>query len=108
MSKSFSLPKLSSVEVVKQNLEYVDQRRKGLITSLKTKFSKLNKSLMGGLEWDTILCISALSGSGKSTLSKCIRDSLVTENPNQKFKQYIFNFEIKELVCCFKVIYTYI
>ena len=88
------LRKLSSSEVAKQNREYVDKRRKGLITSLKTKYSKLNSSLMGGLEWDTIMCISALSGAGKSTLSKTIRDSMVTLNTNQKFKQYIFNFEM--------------
>lgn len=93
-SSKLILKKLSSQEVVKQNLEYVDQRRKGLITSLKTKYEKLNSALMGGLELDTILCISALSGAGKSTLSKTIRDSMVTMNKTQKFKQYIFNFEM--------------
>lgn len=104
-SSRIVLNKLSSRQVVAQNKKYVDDRRKGLISSLKTKYPKLNRSLMGGLEWDTILCISALSGAGKSTLSKTIRDSIVDLNPGQKFKQYIFNFEIRELVCCFKVIY---
>lgn len=95
MSQSSKISnKLSSEEVVRQNLEYVDQRRKGLITSLKTKYPKLNSALMGGLEWDTILCISALSGAGKSTLSKTIRDSMVDLNKDQKFRQYIFNFEM--------------
>lgn len=92
------MKKLSSVEVVAQSKEYTRQRMTGEITSLKTKFPKLNSCLMGGLELDTILCISALSGAGKSTLSKCIRDSITNLNPSQKFKQYICNFEIAVLV----------
>lgn len=88
------MQKLSSREVAALNMEYVRQRKDGEIASLRTKFPKLNNSLMGGIELDTITCISALSGAGKSTLSKCIRDSVTSLNPNQKFKQYIFNFEM--------------
>jgi hypothetical protein len=95
MSKSFKIMnKLSSTEVVAQNKEYVEARRKGLITSIRTKFPKLNKNLMGGIENDTITTISALSGAGKSTISKCFRDSFVTFNKKMKFKQYVFNFEM--------------
>ena len=71
------LKKLDSAEVVRQNREYVRQRKEGEITSMKTKFTKLNNCLMGGIELDTITCISAMSGAGKSTLSKCFRDSFV-------------------------------
>lgn len=85
---------MSSADVVAQNRKYVEDRRKGLIKSLKTKYPKLNSFLMGGLEENTILCISALSGGGKSALSKTIRDSLADLNKDQKFKQYIFNFEM--------------
>lgn len=86
--------KLSSAEVVAQNKAYVDARRKGEITSIKTKFPKLNRNLMGGIENDTITTISALSGAGKSTISKCFRDSFVTHNKGMAFKQYVFNFEM--------------
>lgn len=88
------LKKLTSAEVARQNRKYVDDRRRGLITSMLTKYPKLNSALMGGLEPDTITCISALSGAGKSTLSKTIRDSMVVLNKKQKFKQYVFNFEM--------------
>ena len=98
MSQSSRKPKimkkLSSKEVVAQSKEYTRQRKDGEIASLKTKFEKLDSCLMGGIELDTITTISALSGAGKSTLSKCIRDSFVEKNPDQKFKQYIFNFEM--------------
>jgi replicative DNA helicase len=94
LDKNKVMKKLSSAEVVAQNLDYVDKRRKGLIKSLKTKFPRLDNYLMGGIELDTILCISALSGAGKSTLSKCIRDSMWQLNTDVKFNQYIFNFEM--------------
>ena len=88
------MSKLSSAEVVAQSKEYTRQRMTGEISSLKTKFPKLNSVLMGGVENNTITTISALSGAGKSTISKCFRDSFVTENPDIKFKQYVFNFEM--------------
>ena len=62
------LEKFSSAHVVEKNLKYVDDRRKGLIKSLETKFPRLNKKLMGGIELDTITCVAALSGAGKSCL----------------------------------------
>jgi len=88
------LPKFSSNDVVDKNLKYVDDRRKGLIKSLATKFPRLNKKLMGGIELDTITCISALSGAGKSTISKCLRDSIYDLNKEIKNRQYVFNFEM--------------
>ena len=92
--KTKVLGKLSSKEVAEQNEKYVDDRRKGLITSLKTKFTRLDNYLMGGIELDTIMCLSALSGGGKSTLAKCMRESINSLNPNMEFNQYIFNFEM--------------
>ena len=61
------MSKLSSKEVVKQSKEYTRQRMTGEISSLKTKFPKLNSVLMGGIENNTITTISALSGAGTSS-----------------------------------------
>jgi len=88
------LEKFSSAHVVEKNLKYVDDRRKGLIKSLETKFPRLNKKLMGGIELDTITCVAALSGAGKSTISKCLRDSIYELNKSVNSKQYVFNFEM--------------
>lgn len=93
-SGSGILSKVSSRDAAIESYKYVDDRRKGLITSLKTKFSRLDNYLLGGIEPSTITCISALSGGGKSTLGKCFRDSLYALNPTMKFNQYIFNFEM--------------
>lgn len=95
MSESFKpLPKKSSKEVAEESKKYVDDRRNGRIKSLVTKYPKLNKSLMGGVELDTITCISALSGAGKSTLSKTFRDSIHDLNQDMSHKQYIINLEM--------------
>ena len=88
------MKKLSSNVVATQSMKYVDDRRKGLITSLRTKFPRLNSALMGGIETNTITCISALSGAGKSTISKCITDSICTMNEGMDFNLYKFNFEM--------------
>lgn len=93
-NKAKILAKKSSATVSNENQRYVDMRRKGLIKSLETKFPRFDNYLMGGIELDTILCISALSGAGKSTLSKCLRDSIWEKNRDQNFCQYIFNFEM--------------
>jgi replicative DNA helicase len=88
------LTKLSARVVAEQNQDYVDKRRKGLITSMKTKFPRLDNYLMGGIELDTIVCVAALSGAGKSTIAKCLRDSIWELNALTDFNQYIFNFEM--------------
>jgi replicative DNA helicase len=88
------LPKKSSYEVACESEQYVDDRRKGKIKSLRTKFKRLNSFIMGGFEMNTITCISALSGAGKSTLAKCLMDSIAELNKDVKFNQYIFNFEM--------------
>ena len=92
--KPVILQKFTSAEVAEQSRQYIDDRRMGRIKSLETKFTRLNSYLMGGIELDTILCISALSGAGKSTLAKCIRDSMWDLNKDMCFNQYMFNFEM--------------
>lgn len=91
------LPRVDSIKVIQQSLKHIDDRRKGLIKALKTKYLKLNYWMAGGLELDTITCISALSGGGKSTISKTFRDSIAEMNKDMKIKQLIFNFEINAL-----------
>lgn len=98
MSESKIILQKKSIEtVVDENAKYIDDRRHGRITSLKTKYSRLNRFIMGGLETNTIIGISAMSGAGKSTLAKEIRDSIWELNPTMDFNQYLFNFEMVAL-----------
>lgn len=100
MSELFTFPdsamleRVSSIQVIQQSLDHINKRRRGEIKALKTKYSKLNHWMAGGIELDTITCISALSGGGKSTISKTFRDSIAELNKDMKIKQLIFNFEM--------------
>ena len=49
-------------------VQYIDDRRKGLIKSLKTPWSKYNHVSMDGIEWNTIHTIAGMSGSGKTAI----------------------------------------
>ena len=43
---------------------YIDNRRKGIVTSLKTKWTKFNHATMEGIEPNIIMTIAGISGSG--------------------------------------------
>lgn len=88
------LPIISFNDAIKDSRDYIIARKKGEITSLKTKFPTLNHYLIGGIPPNTITCISAMSGCGKSTLAKCIRNSIAELNQSQKVYTFVFNFEM--------------
>ena len=78
----------------KEILNYMDQRRKGLTTSLKTRWEKFNRATMGGLDWNVIMTIAGMSGSGKSSIANDMETSLFDCNPDQNFSVLSFNFEM--------------
>lgn len=75
-------------------IQYIDQRRKGTIRSLKTRWNKLNRVIAGGMEWGTIVTIAGMSGSGKSSIANELETSLFDFNPNEEFSVLSFNFEM--------------
>jgi len=78
----------------KEILDYIDQRRKGLATSLKTRWEKFNRATMGGLDWNVIMTIAGMSGSGKSSIANDLETSLFDCNPDENFSVLSFNFEM--------------
>ena len=46
----------------KSIIKYIDDRKEGRIRSLKTRWSKLNNSLAGGLEPNVVWTIGGISG----------------------------------------------
>jgi replicative DNA helicase len=79
-------------------IDYVRGRRDGTITSVRTKYNKLNDSLMGGFEWNTILAIAALSGFGKSLLEKEIVSSASKLNGEVEILRFNFEMEAAQQV----------
>lgn len=75
-------------------LRYIDNRRKGVNKSLKTRWSKFNRQCMGGIEPNTIYTIAGISGSGKSSFVNSLETDLFELNPNGDFVVLSFNFEM--------------
>lgn len=81
-------------EVADETLKFINDRKEGKEVSLKTKWDKLNRELLGGLSWHDIILIGGVSGSGKTLLMNEIESSLIDRNPNEDFICVNFNFEM--------------
>jgi len=80
-------------EVTGEVRKYIDDRRKGLVKSLRTGFVKLDASNIGGIEWGTTLTIGARPGVGKSVFSQCLLKGFLTHN-DQDFDVLDFTWEM--------------
>jgi len=75
-------------------VDYITKRKKGILNSLKTRWSKLNRLTMGGIEPNIIMTIAGISGSGKSSFANSLETDLFDLNPNANFVVLSFNFEM--------------
>lgn len=75
-------------------LRYIDNRRKGVNKSLKTRWSKFNRQCMGGIEPNTVYTIAGISGSGKSSFVNSLETDLFDFNRSRDFIVLSFNFEM--------------
>lgn len=75
-------------------VEYIRKRKNHEIVSLRTRWSKFNKSCMGGIEPNTIYTIVGISGSGKSSFVNTLESDLIDLNSNQDVIVLNFSFEM--------------
>jgi len=75
-------------------LNYINNRRHGLIKSLRTRWPKFNRQCMGGIEPNAIYSICGISGSGKSSFANSLETDLFELNTNEDFVVLNFNFEM--------------
>ncbi len=75
-------------------LNYINHRRKGIIRSLRTRWSKFNRQCMGGIEPNVIYTVCGISGSGKSSFANSLETDLFDMNPGEDFVVLNFNFEM--------------
>lgn len=75
-------------------VEYIRKRKNHEIVSLRTRWSKFNKSCMGGIEPNTIYTIVGISGSGKSSFVNTLESDLIDLNSNQDIVVLNFSFEM--------------
>lgn len=81
-------------EPTNEIIEYINNRRKGIIESLKTRWKKFNRLCMGGIEPNTIYTIAGISGSGKSSFVNTLETDLFDLNPGVEFVVLNFSFEM--------------
>ena len=75
-------------------LNYIDNRRKGITFSLKTRWKKLNNLMNGGIEPHTLITLAGISGSGKSSFANSLETDLFIMNPKIDFVVLSFSFEM--------------
>ena len=75
-------------------VDYISKRHSGKIKSLKTRWDKLNRLTMGGIEPNIIMTIAGISGSGKSSFANSLETDLFDLNPDEDFVVLSFNFEM--------------
>ncbi len=81
-------------ESTNEILSYIDNRRKGIVNSLKTRWDKFNNACMGGIEPNIIITIAGISGSGKSSFANSLETDLFDLNPKANFVVLSFTLEM--------------
>ena len=79
--------------VAQEAINYIEGRREHNIVSLKTRWGKLNKQCMGGIEPNTVYTIAGISGSGKSSMANSLTTDIIDLNPDEDI--IILNFSLE-------------
>jgi len=88
------LPFRTISEVADESVKYIDDRRKHLITPLKTRWQKFNRVCCGGIEPNMIFTIAGGSGSGKSAFVNTLETDLIDLNKAQDIVVLCFSLEM--------------
>lgn len=91
---SFNLNVRPISVVAQEAIDYIAGRREHSIVSLKTRWKKLNKQCMGGIEPNTIYTFAGVSGTGKSSMANLIQTDIIDENPNEDIIVLTFSLEM--------------
>ena len=81
-------------QVAQEAIDYISKRRDHSISSLKTRWNKLNKQCMGGIEPNVVFTIAGISGSGKSSVANLLQCDLIDLNPNEDVIVLTFSLEM--------------
>lgn len=90
----FNLPIRPISVVANEALNYIKARKEHNIISLATRWKKLNRCCMGGIEPNTVYTIAGISGSGKSSVANLIQTDLIDLNPNRDIVVLTFSLEM--------------
>lgn len=95
MSEASNKPKWKHIsEIHKEAIKYMEDRRDGLIQSVKTPWEKFNDAGIGGLEWGSITTVAGRPASGKTLIVNQITRNAHRLNPGQDFAILDLQFEM--------------
>lgn len=80
--------------VAQEAINYIAGRRDHNIVSLKTRWEKLNKQCMGGIEPNTIYTFAGISGTGKSSVCNTLTTDIIDLNPDVEVVVLNFSLEM--------------
>lgn len=63
--------------VTQEAVDYIRSRKEHKISSLKTRWNKLNRVCMGGIEPNIVMTITGISASGNKMFVNCNRTDLI-------------------------------
>lgn len=90
----YNLPIRHISTVTDEAVRYITARKEHTVSSLATRWKKLNSCCMGGIEPNTVYTIAGISGSGKSSVANLIQTDLVDLNPNRDIVILTFSLEM--------------
>lgn len=77
-----------------ESLSYLQDRKTGKITSLKTPWEKFNNATTDGIEWHSTTVIGARPATGKTLIKDLIITGAFKLNPLMPFRVLEFQFEM--------------
>ena len=81
-------------EVTQEAVDYIRSRKEHKISSLKTRWKKLNRVCMGGIEPNIVMTITGISASGKSSFVNELSTDLIDLNPGKNVVVLNFSLEM--------------
>lgn len=93
-SSSIKLPWRKYSDILLESLDYVKNRARGDVKSLKTQWKMFNKIGLNGIEWQSLYVIAARPGVGKTLIATSLTRELHKLNPEQDFEVLHFQFEM--------------
>lgn len=77
-------------------ITYMNHRKSGIATSVRTPWKAINYAGVNGFEWGTIITLAGRPGSGKTTFANQFTRAAHDLNPNAEFHVIDFQFEMPD------------
>lgn len=92
--EEFESKAIHQSQYYKDAFKLIQDRQRGVITSLKTPWDKFNNETLNGIEWKSMVTFAARSSVGKTAIKDQIIRSARHLNNNTEFEIVEFQFEL--------------